>query len=546
MSEEICFSEQQAAETLRCRSLTALVDTTNRCNLRCRMCWFSHASHAGRAPHYMTRETFEAVARQVFPFARTVYLSAATEPLMHPGFPALLEIAGRYPIEDLKFLTNGQLLTGEIGEACVRHGVGEIHVSIDGATAETYEWIRRGSRFDRLLGNLETLAEIKRRIGSLRPLVQFNVTLMRRNIAELAELVRLAHRLGVRRIACRHLVVFEGLGMEEESLARDRARANEWMGRGLREAAALGVSVVQFPDFFADGKAEEPPWGRGSFAAEPILPSTRPRSGPVESLSAGVRLRTRIGRCLPARHRWSWQAYWMRPRGRQQNKVPIGRWDEPREAVVEAQAGRLLEGWALHGRGIDRVVLCRELLPGESAPEINELGLVPLGTARRHNGTRPDVALRWPDFPERHQAGWSFRLSAQGLPETDVPLRLHAIGCGRDGRMGLLGSRTLVGRKEHPGLLPPYCRKPFDFIYIDPYADLFPHPECRMAEPCGSLAGRETFEAIWNGGAFRELRRRIVAVNPPAMCAACPDFINRCVNDPRYFSTRPLAEDRPR
>ena len=95
-------------------------------------------------------------------------------------------------------------------------------VSVDSPRKETYEAIRIGADFGRLLKTIEYLVAARVKAGKSTPRLRFNVTLMRSNIQEVEELVTLAANLGVAYLDFRHMLIYEGLGMEEESLFSTR------------------------------------------------------------------------------------------------------------------------------------------------------------------------------------------------------------------------------------------------------------------------------------------------------------------------------------
>lgn len=213
------------------RSLKVIIDISNKCNLRCRMCHFSF-DHVFRQPaRHMRPELFARVAAEVLPRAHTLVLSAGNEPLMSPWFTDILKIAAEYKVPELYFLTNAQLLTEKVAEAVLDCGVTQVQISADGATKPTYEYIRRGASFERLKNNLQHLSERKRALGRKLPLLQFNVVLMRSNLEELDRYVDLAEDTGVEWIAARHLLQMVGLDMERESLDHDHALANHHFRR---------------------------------------------------------------------------------------------------------------------------------------------------------------------------------------------------------------------------------------------------------------------------------------------------------------------------
>ncbi len=80
-----------------------------------------------------------------------------------------------------------------------------LHVSIDGATARTYEDIRARSDFERVCRNVAGLVEAKRLLGAPNPVLAIVCVAMRDNVAELPALVHLAHELGVDKLWVQNL-----------------------------------------------------------------------------------------------------------------------------------------------------------------------------------------------------------------------------------------------------------------------------------------------------------------------------------------------------
>jgi len=173
------------------------VEVTGACNLRCRMCLVRYRPPVDRVRGSMTVADFRRILDSV-PTVRRVTLQGLGEPLLAPDLFPMIDEARRRGIE-VGFNTNATLLSRERCERLVDAGVGWLHVSVDGATAATFEHIRDGARFDKVRRNLATLLAVKRAKSVHEPRVQLNVVAMRRNAAELADLVRLAAELGVAR-----------------------------------------------------------------------------------------------------------------------------------------------------------------------------------------------------------------------------------------------------------------------------------------------------------------------------------------------------------
>ncbi len=276
------------------RFLTLVVDPSNKCNLRCRMCYFRYDPVFKAPPVFLTPEQFRSMTQNLLAHTRTLTLSCGNEPLTSPYFVDLLQAVGRYRPPHLDFVTNGLLLTPRVSEAISACGVTEVMISVDAPRQATYEAIRVGADFKRLLKNLETLVAVREKAGKSTPRLRFNVTLMRSNIEELEELVILAANLGVSSLDFRHMLIYEGLGMEEESLFFHQDLANLWLARARQKAEALGLALVQIPEPFGRPTGNRPETGKSFFPA--LKKAGRLiRENPLQGLRmSGYRLRDGI------------------------------------------------------------------------------------------------------------------------------------------------------------------------------------------------------------------------------------------------------------
>jgi MoaA/NifB/PqqE/SkfB family radical SAM enzyme len=79
----------------------------------------------------------------------------------------------------------------------IRLGVERIICSMEGATKETYEEIRRGASFQRVQDNLLMLNELKKKMKSPLPEISFRYVLMSNNYHEFPDFMRLVKKLNV-------------------------------------------------------------------------------------------------------------------------------------------------------------------------------------------------------------------------------------------------------------------------------------------------------------------------------------------------------------
>jgi MoaA/NifB/PqqE/SkfB family radical SAM enzyme len=183
----------------------AQFEPVGQCNLRCQMCpiQFRRDGPPYGPPAFMRYEVFTRLIDEMSTL-RELHLQGLGEPMMHPRFADMVAYATRRGIR-VSTNSNLTLLNPTRAERCVTSGLDTVHVSIDGATAATYERIRVRAHLDRVLANIDLLRDARRRLGSERPRLRMVMVVMRQNLHELPDLIRLAHRYSMESLFVQHL-----------------------------------------------------------------------------------------------------------------------------------------------------------------------------------------------------------------------------------------------------------------------------------------------------------------------------------------------------
>jgi MoaA/NifB/PqqE/SkfB family radical SAM enzyme len=100
----------------------------------------------------------------------------------------------KYPHVYFEILTNGLLLTPKMWRTISHNKIKEINVSVDAASKSTYEKIRKGGNWERLLENLRFIGNLRREHKI--DYFYINMVVMRSNYQEMKEFVLLAKSLG--------------------------------------------------------------------------------------------------------------------------------------------------------------------------------------------------------------------------------------------------------------------------------------------------------------------------------------------------------------
>ena len=163
---------------------------TEGCNLRCRHCWIAPKYQTeGRSYPALDLDLFRSILEQAKPLGLSGAKLTGGEPLLHPQIHEMLELIRREEIS-LTVETNGLLCTPELAREMASCKNAFISVSLDGADAETHEWVRGvHGCFDSALAGIGNLVK-----NGFRP--QVIMTIMRRNKDQMEAVVRLAESLG--------------------------------------------------------------------------------------------------------------------------------------------------------------------------------------------------------------------------------------------------------------------------------------------------------------------------------------------------------------
>jgi radical SAM protein with 4Fe4S-binding SPASM domain len=225
------------------------LDVSMNCNLECIFCLRGFMDHV----HFKDMEPGELlhILNQAYDSCSGISLSLGAEPTMNKQFAAFVVQMDEFPYMHTTMTTNGTTLSRRLSALLVSNKFKEIHVSLDGATKETVESIRKRIRFDRVIQNLQQLKEIKEKHRSLYPSLKMHFALMKRNIHELPDFVELAHELGAASIRFQHFIIPHE-SLIDESLWFDPRRANAFLQTAIQRCKEYGIHVDAPPLFELD------------------------------------------------------------------------------------------------------------------------------------------------------------------------------------------------------------------------------------------------------------------------------------------------------
>ncbi len=182
------------------------------CNLNCIMCeeHSPYREKAAGAHRIMPFELIERVVAEAAPQGlREIIPSTMGEPLLYRHFEKILELCSKYNVM-LNLTTNGTFprLGARVWAERIVPVASDVKISWNGATKATQEAIMTGSNWEKALENVRTFIAVRdahAASGGNRCRVTFQLTFLETNVAELADIVRMAIDLGVDRVKGHHL-----------------------------------------------------------------------------------------------------------------------------------------------------------------------------------------------------------------------------------------------------------------------------------------------------------------------------------------------------
>jgi len=135
---------------LDCYPIRATIQTTEKCNLNCKMCQI-HGKATNRKLLSMTKQNLDFCIEKLFPYLIEVHPTNIGEPLVYEWFDYFCQKTIEYGVL-FDITTNGMLLTEDKIEK-ILPSLLDIKISFDGIKKETFENIRINSNFDIVLQN---------------------------------------------------------------------------------------------------------------------------------------------------------------------------------------------------------------------------------------------------------------------------------------------------------------------------------------------------------------------------------------------------------
>lgn len=231
-------------ETWDIKYKSVQIEPTNRCNLKCRICW--HTFGGIKKFGDMNFNLFKTIINQ-FNGITDLNLQGLGEPFLAPNLLNMVVYANDKGINVwLASNLNFDIMDEKFIHDIIRSGLTKIRISIDASNEKKYADVKKGGFLGKAIDAIYSINKAKKKYSSNLPVLAFNTVAMKRNVKDLKNIIELAHRLDIREIALIPLVIFnKGIATNEESLSNNLPLVNKYINGIIKTAQDLDIKLEE-------------------------------------------------------------------------------------------------------------------------------------------------------------------------------------------------------------------------------------------------------------------------------------------------------------
>lgn len=203
--QKVVEQVRKGSEILETGPLYINTGDSDVCNLKCIMCL--NVKPPLRLARHHSSEIFNSLLEYMLPTASELTLVGNGDPFARKEVLNFLfekHISENYPNLRIELFTNAMLLTETMWEKIKHNKFSSINVSIDAATKETYEYIRRKGKWDILLNNLRLIGDLRKQRHFSNFVINFVV--IKSNYKEMFKFVELGLSMGCNTIRFQKII----------------------------------------------------------------------------------------------------------------------------------------------------------------------------------------------------------------------------------------------------------------------------------------------------------------------------------------------------
>jgi radical SAM protein with 4Fe4S-binding SPASM domain len=221
-----------------------IVETTTACNIKCIHCAVSNEGYAVKTLRYESYENIVSIMKAYKPL---VQLNGHGETLAHKRFLDMLDVAIGAGCR-VVFQTNATLLVPRVSKRLLPYAGADklmaISISIDGV-GDVFDRVRRNAHWEEYVLNIKTFKDLRDKLNSPYPHLNFQFTTMLFNIHTLPATVSMVKELGGDALTVGDLLEYPTAA--GQSITRDLVYSRPFYEEAKRVAESTGIEFIPFP-----------------------------------------------------------------------------------------------------------------------------------------------------------------------------------------------------------------------------------------------------------------------------------------------------------
>lgn len=221
------------------------LDPTNRCNLRCRFCWQRSHERFGwldRKNELIEKKLLSVVKEAAKLEVKDWLISGGGEPFVRTDTTvAVMKTIKKYGMWG-DIITNGTIPQDRHIKQIVKCGWDAFRVSINAPTVEEHDFLvdRKGA-FDRAVGNIKKMVELKKEFNTDKPEIGFNTVINRKNYPRMPGIIEFLHELGGTFINVQTIILYSKEEQKWSLGEEQRKDSQKYIKKAIGIANKLGI-----------------------------------------------------------------------------------------------------------------------------------------------------------------------------------------------------------------------------------------------------------------------------------------------------------------
>ncbi len=229
---------------------------TNRCNLRCGICWQRWVEKKLGAldhSHEMSDDRWLRLVDEAAELGVQEWsIGGGGDPLVRMDL--VMRMCARIREQGMNggIFTNGTLFKKEHLQRLIEIGWERIDFSLDGPTAEINDAIRSEGSFERATANMRLLVDLRRKMGRERPIIDIHTVLTRLNVDKLDAMLDIAAEMAPCQFGVSRLQEQSDLSIQLALTEEQQQALPSLLAHVSERGATMGVTSNARALFFAE------------------------------------------------------------------------------------------------------------------------------------------------------------------------------------------------------------------------------------------------------------------------------------------------------